>query len=203
MDKEHQNIMKRLTDFMGQLRHLPKITSTANIFKTYSERLRTSLMQHYIPTSVPLMDQIRARRELKLVQSIRRKLRRYHLVLRETDKSGILHIGHTNDYERKAMQYRTKTNAYKELETNPYDDIITTVTHVLNQLKTTGKLSEKLRAKLTPQRDKTELAYMYFLPKAHQVIGYISVFCFEICILLVFYRKGHHFDPLSILFMQQ
>ncbi|CAF4747428.1 unnamed protein product, partial [Rotaria sp. Silwood2] len=114
------------------------------------------------------MDQIRALRKLKIVKSIRRKLKKYHLVLRQTDKSGVLHIGRASDYERKAAEYRQKTGGYEELSSNPYNDIICSVTRLLNQLQMNKKIAEWRRQKMTPVRKKTQLAYMYFLPKAHK-----------------------------------
>ncbi|CAF4159579.1 unnamed protein product, partial [Rotaria sp. Silwood2] len=119
-------------------------------------------------TLIPLIDQIRALRELKLVQSIRKKLKKYKLILRETDKSGVLHIGRAIDYERKAAEYRQTTGAYEELTSNPFDDIICTVTRLLNQLKSMKRISDWQRSKMNPVRKKTELAYMYFIPKPHK-----------------------------------
>lgn len=92
--------------------------------------------------TLPLPYQIRALRELKIVQSFRRKLIKYKLVLRETDKSGVLHIGRAIDYQRKAAEHRQKTSAYEELPSNPFNDIICTVTRVLNQLKASKKIQE-------------------------------------------------------------
>jgi hypothetical protein len=121
-------------------------------------------------TPLPLIDQLRARRELRIVKSIQRKLKKYKLILRETDKSGVFHIGHAIDYQRKAAKYRQDTSAYEELNVNPFNEIIYNVTYLLNQLKTMGKITEGQRMKMIPVRDKTQLAYMYFLPKPHKVI---------------------------------
>jgi len=127
--------------------------------------------------TLSLSDQIRALRELKIVQSIRRKLIKHKLILRETDKSGVLHIGRASDYERKAAEYRQKTGAYEQLTSNPFNDLICTVTRSLNQLKSIKKIQEWQRLKMVPVRDKTELAYMYFIPKPHKVIViYMSSF---------------------------
>ncbi|CAF5155877.1 unnamed protein product, partial [Rotaria sp. Silwood1] len=137
------------------------------LYNFYSERLRTYLLGLYM-TPLPLKDHMRARRELKLIKSIRRKLNRYKLILRETDKSGVFHIGRASDYERKAIEYREKTGAYEELTSNPFNDIICAATQLLNQLKSIKRISEWQRLKMMPGRKKTELAYMYFLPKAHK-----------------------------------
>ncbi|CAM4819703.1 unnamed protein product [Rotaria magnacalcarata] len=167
IEKEHDNMMKKLKYCMSNLTDLPKIPQRSPLYTFYSDRLRSYLTTSYM-TPLPLKDQIRALQELKLVKSIRRKLKKYKLILRETDKSGVLHIGRIIDYERKAAEYRQKTGAYEELTSNPFNDIICNVTHLLNQLKMMKKISEWQRSKLIPIREKTELAYKYFLPKSHK-----------------------------------
>ncbi|CAF4801074.1 unnamed protein product [Rotaria sp. Silwood1] len=165
--KEHDDTMKKLTKYMSEITDLPKIPLTSSLYKLYSNQLRSCLNQSYM-TIIPLIDQIRALRELKMVQSIRKKLKKYKLILRETDKSGVLHIGAASDYERKAAEYRQTTGAYEELTSNPYNDIICTVTHLLNQLQSSKRIFEWQRKKLMPIRKTTELAYMYFIPKPHK-----------------------------------
>jgi len=123
---------------------------------------------------LPFMDLLRARRELRIVRSIRYKLIKYKLILRKTDKSGVLHIGHAQDYQRKAIEYRQKTGAYEELPTNPLNQTFYKVIQVLNKLETTKKILPKQKNKMLPIRKKTELAYMYTVPKSHKVISSIQ-----------------------------
>ncbi|CAF1237188.1 unnamed protein product [Rotaria sp. Silwood1] len=167
IDREHDDTMNKLKKCMSTNTDLPKIPLTSSLYKLYSDRLRSCLTQSYM-TPVPFHEQIRALRELKIVQSIRKKLKKYKLILRETDKSRVLHIGRAIDYERKATEYRQTTGAYQVLTSNPFNDIICTVTRLLNQLKSSNRISEWQRVKLTPNRKKTELAYMYFIPKPHK-----------------------------------
>ena len=116
-----------------------------------------------------LYDEIRARRELRLVKSIRRKLKKHKLVLRPTDKSGVFHIGSASDYERKAIEYRSKTGAYTELSSDPLREIVDKVDRVLNNLRSKKHILVKQYDKMKPDRQKVHLAYMYFVPKAHKV----------------------------------
>ncbi|CAF3860731.1 unnamed protein product [Rotaria sp. Silwood1] len=168
IDKEINDILGKLKNFLGDIRDgRPSIPKSSALYNFYSERLRTYLLSRYM-TPLPLKDHMRARRELKLVKSIRQKLNRYKLILRETDKSGVFHIGRASDYERKAIEYREKTGAYEEITSNPFNDIIGAATQLLNQLKSIKRISEWQRLKMMPDRKKTELAYMYFLPKAHK-----------------------------------
>ncbi|CAF4647001.1 unnamed protein product, partial [Rotaria sp. Silwood2] len=164
---EHDDTINKIKTYMSNLKHIPKIPLSSSLYKSYSEQLQSCLTQSYM-NLIPLTEQIRALRELKIVQSIRKKLKKYKLILRETDKSGVLHIGRAIDYERKAAEYRQTTGAYEELTSNPYDDIICTVTRLLNQLKSTNRISEWQRGKMNPVRKITELAYMYFIPKPHK-----------------------------------
>ncbi|CAF4782486.1 unnamed protein product, partial [Rotaria sp. Silwood2] len=167
IDGELEDMMKKIKNCLADRKDSACVPRNIPVYKLYSDHLRAYLTQRYT-TPLPLMDQIRALRELKIVKSIRRKLKKYHLVLRQTDKSGVLHIGRAKDYERKAAEYRQKTGAYEELSSNPYNDIICSVTRLLNQLQMNKKIAEWRRQKMTPVRKKTQLAYMYFLPKAHK-----------------------------------
>jgi hypothetical protein len=85
-------------------------------------------------TPVSYMDQIRAKQEREIVKSIRRKLRKRKLILRENDKDGNLYISQATAFEQKAIEYRTKTGAYKELSYNPLEEILIKVTRLLNDL---------------------------------------------------------------------
>ncbi|CAF4098144.1 unnamed protein product, partial [Rotaria sordida] len=167
IDRELQDIMKKLKKCMSGGDHQPKIPLNSRLYTSYSDQVQSCLNQAYM-TPIPLIDQIRALRELKMVQSIRKKLKKYKLVLRQTDKSGVLHIGSAADYERKAIEYRRTTGAYEELTSNPFNDIICTVTRLLNHLKSFKRIYECQRIKMMPIREKTELAYMYFIPKPHK-----------------------------------
>ena len=146
----------------------------------YSDRLQNSLIHRYM-NPLPLMDQLRARRELKLIKSIRRKLKTHKLIIRQTDKSGVFYIGRTIDCKRKAMEYRQKTNAYEELSSNPLNEIFDQVIQLLNKLRSVNRIKERQKFSMIPNRDKVELACMYFLPKAHKVI----IFTMD-CIAIVF-----------------
>ena len=166
---DHDNIMNKLQNYMANLRHRPQLSRTSPLYKIYSDRLQTYLTSQYM-ASLSFIDLVRARRELRLVRSIRYKLNKYKLILRRTDKSGILHIGQAQDYQQKAVEYRQKTHAYEELPTNPLNETFSKVIQLLNKLQTTNKIKVYQQDKMKPIREKTELAYMYFIPKAHKVI---------------------------------
>ena len=171
--------MDQIKKHMSNVTQLPRIPSTANVFKLYSERLRAYLTLRYM-APLPFIDQIRTRRELSLVKSIRRKLKKYQLVLRQTDKSGVFHIGREVDYEQKASEYRIKTCAYEELPStpNPCNEVFHKVARLLNRLRSENKIKEWQKKKMMPIREETELPYMYFVPKTHKVIHLFSLSVF-------------------------
>ncbi|CAF4896385.1 unnamed protein product, partial [Rotaria sp. Silwood2] len=73
INKEHDDTMAKIKTYMSNLKDLPNIPLSSPVYKSYSNQLRSCLTQSYM-TFIPLIDQIRALRELKLVQSIRKKL---------------------------------------------------------------------------------------------------------------------------------
>lgn len=148
-------------------------------------------------TPLPYMDQIRAKQEYRIVKSIRRKLKKHKLILRESDKGGNLYIGPKNIFDEKAVDYRTKTGAYKELEENPVDKTLMKVTRLLNELHTkTKKLSKKHYEKMVPSRKEVRLAYMYFNPKTHKVSNTSFDLFFSFISFYHNFRIPSHFDQL-------
>lgn len=134
----------------------------------YIELLEDRLRLRYM-TPLSFIDQIRAEREYNLVKSIRQKLRKRQLVLRVCDKGGGLHIMTKTDYERKAAEYRSTTNAYQELSYNPMEELFTNVTNTLNNLRSRKQLSLYVYNRLMPKLNSIKQSYMYFNPKAHKV----------------------------------
>ncbi|CAF1495235.1 unnamed protein product, partial [Adineta steineri] len=120
-------------------------------------------------TSLSISDRIRVQREYKIVKSIRFKLKKYKLILRETDKSGVFCILRAIDHEQKVKEYRDKTKAYKELTSNPFEATLNKVIRLLNDLRAKP---DKIRAwqqwEMVPNRKTCKLAYMYFNPKTHK-----------------------------------
>ena len=123
-------------------------------------------------------DRLCARSDLTLVKSIRRKLKQTDLVLQVTDKSSVYYIGRAIDVHQKAQAYRTKTEAYVELPSNPLREIFLKVVHLLNDLHLKKVIRAWQHKKMIPNAKKTRLAHMYFLPKAHKVTEESCFSCF-------------------------
>ena len=96
--REHETIMNNVTI---QLVRLYRMSRTSTIIEHFSQQLFMYL---------------RARKELKLIKTIHFRLKKCKYILRVTDKSGIFHVAHATDYERKAEAYRQKKAAYTELD---------------------------------------------------------------------------------------
>lgn len=153
---------------MCQTKDRPAIPLTAPVFNLYSNQLRRKLSEYYLKP-LPWIDQRRAQREWKWIRSIRRKLEKHRLILRQTDKSGVFHIGRRQEYRQKAKRYYEETQAYEELTENPFESTLSAVVHLLNHLRSTNQIKEKQCKEMRPSRATTRLAYMYFLPKPHKV----------------------------------
>ena len=163
--REHKNIMNALTPYLIRVHHMPP---TSPIIQQFSQQLETCLYQRYM-SPISYLSIHRIRKELKLVKSIRYRLKKGDYVLRVTDKSGIFHIGHKKDYEQKAEAYRQKTKAYMEVSSNLLWIIFDKVVHLLNDLRSKKHLLAWQFDKMMPKREHVELAFLYFLPKPHKV----------------------------------
>ena len=172
MQEEYENTMDTVTSYLVRTYHMP---NTSNILKQFSEMLTTCLCDRYI-APISYLDTYRARKELKLMKSIQFRLKKAKYILRVTDKGGIFHLGHTNDYQRKADAYRHKTGAYIELESNPLWSVFDKVVHLLNDLRSKKHILAWQLDKMMPKRDKVALAYLYFVPKSHKVTN-IHAWC--------------------------
>ena len=166
MKKEHDQIINKVKDYLALHHHVGR---TLHIYDTYSESLQYRLHLRYM-TPLSMYGQIRAQREKNIVKSIEWKLKKYKYLVRLTDKSGVFCVLRTQDYERKAIEYREKTNAYRELSSNPFEATLNKVIRLLNDLHAKhGKLRAWQYKEMWPNVNTCKLAYMYFNPKTHKV----------------------------------
>jgi hypothetical protein len=185
MTKEYKKMMDAIITYLIRVHHVPQIST---IIEKFAQNLGTCQYQRYM-APLSYLTVYRARRELKLMKSIRYRLKKGNYVLRVTDKSGIFHIGHRKNYEEKAEAYRQKTNAYMELPTNPLWTIFEKVVHLLNDLRSKKHILAWQLNKMMPKRKKVKLAYLYFIPKPHKVnFSFFVLFYY----LVSFTRKEHH-----------
>lgn len=165
MQREHKTIMETVTTHLVRLHRMP-LAST--IIEQFSQQLFVYLRERYL-APVSYLDAHRTRKQLKLIKTIQFRLKKYKYILRVTDKSGIFHLAHATDYERKADAYRQKTAAYIELENDPLSSVFDKVVRLLNDLHAKNHIRTWQLEQMMPNREKTALAYLYFIPKPHKV----------------------------------
>ena len=124
--------------------------------------------------TTPLSSQLLARvqQESRTIQSIRRQLKRSNVVIRQTDKSKVFHLGSAHDYYQKALQYMHETNAYKEIVSgiNPCHEHVQKVLTLIDPMLEKRDINLKVwKQKMRPSPTTTELAHLYFIPKPHKV----------------------------------
>ena len=149
------------------LRHC-SIPSNRQIMTNLADQLKTQFDNGYT-TSLSTRDVLRTQNDSRIMNAIRRKLARNKLILRMTDKSNILYIARSIDFNQKAQAYRKKTNAYQELASNPLEEILYKVTRLLNDLRAQKLIQANQLEKMMPKRDRVRLGHMYFNPKVHKV----------------------------------
>ena len=72
----------------------------------------------------------RAQYNHNMVKFIKRRLQQSNIIVRPTDKSKVFYFTSTSDFERKAHEYMTRTNAYQEITSGrcPLADDLNTAT---------------------------------------------------------------------------
>ncbi|CAF4725581.1 unnamed protein product, partial [Rotaria sp. Silwood2] len=112
--QEYQNIMYTITEFFRQ--HSYSISDKR--IQEFSIDLNNLLKRLYTKKLSRKL-RIRAKREHKLIISIRRYLRQHQeVILRRTDKSKVFHLGDTDHYHVKVVQHMQETEAYEEITSN-------------------------------------------------------------------------------------
>ena len=195
---QHTTIIDKLTEKLRKKCMRQPITS---LIQQFSDQLEI-LFNQQRTTSLSYQDINRTKRELKLVLSIKRKLKKLPVIIRQSDKSGVIHIGYKKDYDQKVLAYQQKTQAYVELSSNPLMDTYEKVIHLLNDLRRKNQIDAWQYKKMLPNEKKMQLAYLYFMPKPHKV----NVFFIELNHSLSFSllnRKEHHYVQLFHQFMHQ
>ena len=188
MRREHEIIMNNVTIHLVRLYRMPR---TSTIIEQFSQQLFMYLHARYV-APVSYLDAYRARKELKLIKTIQFRLKKYKYILRVTDKSGIFHLAHATDYERKAQAYRQKTAAYTELDNDPLRSVFDKVVRLLNDLRAKNYIKAWQRDRMMPDRKKIALAYLYFIPKPHKVIQFQRISTFSVRNNLLFRNIGRH-----------
>jgi hypothetical protein len=118
--KEYKKMMDVIITYLVRVHHVPQIST---IIEKFAQNLGTCQYQRYM-APLSYLNIYRARRELKLVQSIQYRLEKGNYVLRVTDKSGIFLIGHRKDYEKKSRSLSAKNQCLYGISHEPIMDHI-------------------------------------------------------------------------------
>ena len=122
--------------------------------------------------------QSRVQYEFRMIRSIQKQLQKSNIIIRQTDKSKVFHLGSREDYHRKALEYMSKTNAYQEITSgmNPCLDHLRAVLALIDPLLKTKAIDlTKWKQTMRPDPKTIELAHLYFIPKPHKVNSNIFV----------------------------
>lgn len=139
------------------------------MFKQYSHNLNEHLRQSY---AAPLLykDQLVTLEQAHHVAFIRRILKNMNLVIRLTDKGNNFYIGSASEFEKKVEKFFSDTNAFVELSSNPFNELVDGVIQFLNTLRSKNLIEQWQCKKMLPDRKKVELPHLYFNPKTHKVL---------------------------------
>ena len=130
--------------------------------------------------SLPSSIQQRALYEKRLVQSIRQYLKANNLILRRTaDQKNVFYLGNKDDFQGKANEYMTTTDAFEVnqiidetdlQQTDAYfNKIIKSINSEIETIFNNNKQHKDLLKYLFINVAKVELPYLYFLPDVSNV----------------------------------
>jgi hypothetical protein len=165
--REYQNIVQGFENGLNKY----QMSISDQRAKDFFTSIENLLRQLYT-TPLPHQLQIRAQYEQHTIRSIQRQLKTSHVIIRPTDKSKVFHLGSVQDYDRKALEYMQKTNAYEEIPggINPYLDHLRAVLALIDPLLKNKTIDLKLwKRKMRPDPKTVQLAHLYFIPKPHKV----------------------------------
>lgn len=166
MKNQHHDIYSQVENHLVEYpTFIPRRNS---IFQNYSNQL-LNYLQHAYFTPLSCRDYLQAKRQADTSASIGKKIRQHRLILRQTDKSNNFYIGLASEFKRKEQAHFTDTNAYVEIHTNPFDEVLHKVTQLLNDLRSKKLLLKWQYDQMMPDAKQTQLAHLYCNPKTHKV----------------------------------
>ena len=147
------------------------VSATDQRAKDFFTAVETVLREVY-QKSLPRRLQRQTQRDHRMVTSIQRVLKKRNIILRKTDKSKVSHLASAKIYHQKALDYMSKTNAYREIPDgqNPCMQHLERVKGLIDPMLKNKSINLKLwKSNMYPNADRIELAHLYFIPKPHKV----------------------------------
>ncbi|CAF4191590.1 unnamed protein product, partial [Rotaria sordida] len=130
------------------------------------------ILYEFQSKKLPHQLNIRARREQKVIRSIRKILRhRPDITVRRTDNSKVFYAGNVTIFGDKASKYMIETEAYQEISNERWilSENLQLVTMLLASLLENRAINHEQHKKMSPKIDSLELAHLHFIPKPHKV----------------------------------
>lgn len=150
----------------------------------------------YFSLPIPSDLQQRALYEKKLIQSIQYSLNKTNLILRRTaNNMNMFYLGNKNDFEAKADEYLSKSDAFKVFLTrdnensdqhvhNELKEMIESMNFLLGTLKRHKAFDNDVYKRLSIDISKVRLPYIYFLPDISKVRDSLIIFFYFFSLLL-------------------
>jgi hypothetical protein len=105
----------------------------------------------------------------RIVKRLVHRFRLSNIILRKTDKSKVFHLGTVDHYRKQSDEYMSNTKAYVCLDTNdPLPSLIERTNKYLLNLRLAKWITQKQYEQLCVNTAESELAHLYYLPKAHK-----------------------------------
>ena len=145
------------------------------MFKQYSHHLDEHL-HHSYATPLSYKDQLVTLEQAQTVTLIRQIIKNMDLVIRLTDKGNNFYIGLASEFEKKVEKFFSDTNAFVELSYNPFNQVLDSVTQLLDTLQSKKLILQWQFKKMMPDREQAELPHLYFNPKTHKVLVDTCIF---------------------------
>lgn len=164
--REHKDIYGKVQKHLTERPHL--IPRTIPLFPQYSHQLNEHLYQSY-GKALPYKNQLITLEQAQNVTLIRKIIKNMNLTIRVTDKGGNFYIGSSSAFEKKVNKFFSDTNAFVELSSNPFHQVLEDVIQLLNTLQSKKLILQWQWKKMLPDREKAELPHLYFNPKTHKV----------------------------------
>ncbi|CAF3852581.1 unnamed protein product [Rotaria magnacalcarata] len=162
---EHKDVYSKVENHLTDYPH--RIPRNNTIFKQYSDHLLDYLNQSYL-TPLSYKDQLKSLERAQILGSIRRTIKKMNLIIRVTDKGNNFYIGSAGEFEEKAENFFSDTNAFIELSSNPFNEILNKVIQLLNTLRGKDLIRKWQYEQMMPDLTNSELAHLYFNPKTHK-----------------------------------
>ncbi|CAF1097599.1 unnamed protein product [Adineta ricciae] len=134
----------------------------------------SSAIPHHYQSHIICNKKIKKKKKInyhRLLKRLKFKFKLNSIILRKTDKSKVFHLGTSDEYDKKSMEYMNRTKAYQCLGSinNPLPDLITRTNKYLLDLRFIKWITQKQYEQLClKQTDDIELAHLYYLPKSHK-----------------------------------